>query len=135
MYPKEDVYIPVDLLFKVMHSTADYPMVQLKLEREQEQMLRLFTNDYSTNHMAIPFLPKTSVVTLSKHVRKQTLQIVINGPNQMTFEINHDGQILLHIGRNTIQQDLEQWIQEKTSALIDIIIQQFDPGQNIFKEV
>lgn len=134
MYPKEDVYIPVDLLFKVMHSTADYPMVQLKLEREQEQMLRLFTNDYSTNHMAIPFLPKTNVVTLSKHVRKQTLQIVINGPNQMTFEINHDGQILLHIGRNTIQQDLEQWIQEKTSALIDIIIQQFDPGQNIFRK-
>jgi len=41
LYPKEDVYIPVDLLFKVMNSTREYPMVQMKLEREQEQMMRL----------------------------------------------------------------------------------------------
>ena len=135
LYPKEDVYIPVDLLFKVMNSTREYPMVQMKLEREQEQMMRLFTNnEYSKNHMAIPFLPKSTIFKWSKQMKNQTIQIFMD--EQMIIEMNNEGHIMIHINNNTIQEieDLEKWIKEKTSNLLDVIIRQFDPGENIFRK-
>lgn len=136
LYPKEKVFIPVDLLFKVMNSTKPYPMVQLRLEREQEQMIRLFTNDeYSNNHMAIPYLPKNLIMNLSKQVKKQTIFIYIHGPNQLTLEMNQQGQIIIHIGYNTEHEigALEKWIHDQTRDLMDIIVKQFDPGEHIFR--
>ena len=62
--------LPLDILFKRVHATADIPFIKYNPGYRRENMYRLFSNRISTNGKKIPVLPEALIMKLSRETGK-----------------------------------------------------------------
>ena len=140
LYPKENVSIPIELLFKVMNSTKKNPIIQLNLDKDQDILLRLYTVDYSKNNRLIPYLSKKQINSISEpisgtNLKRNTIHIYFTyNEVNVVIEIKRNGEIICNITNNIYNDlfELEQFIELHTKTIIQNIIKHFDPSKSIF---
>ena len=140
LYPKENISIPIELLFKVMNSTKKHPIIQLNLDKDQDILLRLYTVDYSKNNRLIPYLSKKKINSISEPIsgtnfKRNTIHIYFTyNEVNVVIEIKRNGEIICNITNNIYNDlfELERFIELHTKTIIQNIIKHFDPSKSIF---
>ena len=57
MHPPSKMHIPMDLLFKIVHSNIKIPFIKYNTGRNRENIFRFYTNNYITdNNIKLPYL-------------------------------------------------------------------------------
>ena len=86
VHPVYEIKFPLEILFKLIHSTRDIPLIKYNPGSKKENIYRLFTaNNIATNGKKIPFLytynnnKKTLIIKLSK---------ILAHPKRVSFLIN-----------------------------------------------
>ena len=70
MYPDFKIKIPIDVIFKLVHATNEYPLIKYNPESRQENIYRLFAPQLATDGRKIPYLQKTVIFKLIKSIGK-----------------------------------------------------------------
>jgi len=70
MYPEFKVKIPIDVIFKLIHATHEFPLIKYNPESRQENIYRLFAPDMTVEGRKIPFLQKATIFKLIKSIGK-----------------------------------------------------------------
>jgi hypothetical protein len=70
MYPDFKVKIPVDVIFKLLHASFDYPLIKFNPETRQENIYRLYTDKISVDGRKIPYLNRATIMKLTKQIGK-----------------------------------------------------------------
>ena len=78
--------LPLDILFKNIHSTSEIPFIKMNPGNRRENMYRLYSERISTNGKKIPLLPESKIMSLSRETGKGN-QISIYIPNVDNEEI------------------------------------------------
>ena len=72
--PKNDIYIPIQDLFKIIQTNSMNSMIQLNIDKDQDKILRLYAPEQSLNYSHIPFLTKKKIKQYSdKNTKLQTI--------------------------------------------------------------
>jgi hypothetical protein len=67
---KREMVLPLEILFKIIHATRQYPFIKLNPGMRQESMIRLFTASQTITGRKIPFLSKGTIMKLLKSIGK-----------------------------------------------------------------
>jgi len=70
IYPDFKIKIPVEILFKLLHATYDFPLIKFNPETRQSNMYRLYTDKLSIDGRKIPHLNKSIIFKLIKMIGK-----------------------------------------------------------------
>ena len=65
-----DLKMPLDIIFKILHSTVDVPLIKFNMSARQENVYRLYTDKVSTDGRKIPYLNKATIIKLIKGIGK-----------------------------------------------------------------
>jgi len=71
IYPEFKVKIPIDIIFKLIHATQDFPLIKYNPETRQENIYRLFAPELSTDGRKIPYLEKAAIYKLMRTIGKK----------------------------------------------------------------
>jgi hypothetical protein len=99
--PKFIVKIPLDVIFKIIHSTEANPLIKYNPSSRQENIYRLYTDQIAADGKKIPFLKKAIIFNLIKNIGKtKSVTVFIefkNGPNNQSIycEFNENGYITI----------------------------------------
>jgi hypothetical protein len=102
IYPEFKIKIPVDVVFKLIHATQDFPLIKYNPETRQENMYRLFAPELTVDGRKIPYLNKASIFKLMRLIGKGKsvavyTNIQYNGLNfYMTCEFEDNGVITVY---------------------------------------
>ena len=70
LYPDFKINIPVDVIFKLLNSSQDSPLIKFNPETKQSNMLRLYTEQLTNDGRKIPFLSKTNIFKIIRVIGK-----------------------------------------------------------------
>ena len=99
IHPSSKVKLPLDVLFKIMHSTKDIPFIKYNPGARFEKMYRAYTQDITRIGQQVPFLSKGEIMNYSKTIGKSLqISLVVRGSMKgKTFDvilnINQNGDI------------------------------------------
>jgi hypothetical protein len=102
LHPDFKIRIPVDVIFKLIHATEDYPLIKFNPETRQENMYRLYVDKMSTDGRKVPYLNKATILKLMRNIGKTksvsiyTNIVYENDTYQMSCEFNEDGSIMIY---------------------------------------
>jgi hypothetical protein len=102
LYPEHEFVIPIDVIFKIMHSTKNNPLIKFNPSFKQENIYRLYTNEITSNGKKKPYLPKAKIFNLIRKIGKNksiSVYSVIpyNSVNyEMIFEIDNNAHITIY---------------------------------------
>ncbi len=68
MKPPLYIKIPIETIFKIIHSTQQIPLIKYNPSKTKENIYRIYTNAVSTNGQKIPYLKKTHLFQLIKKI-------------------------------------------------------------------
>jgi hypothetical protein len=99
--PNFIVKIPLDVIFKIIHSTEINPLIKYNPSSRQENIYRLYTDQVAVDGKKIPYLKKATIFNLIKNIGKtKSVTVFIefkNGSNNQTIycEFNENGYITI----------------------------------------
>lgn len=99
IHPSSKVKLPLDVLFKIMHSTKNIPFIKYNPGARFEKMYRVYAEDITRIGQQVPFLSKGEIINYSKTIGKSLqISLVIRGNMKgKTFDvilnINQNGDI------------------------------------------
>ena len=99
IHPSTKVKLPLDVLFKTMHSTKKIPFIKYNPGGRFEKMYRAYTEDITQTGQQIPFLSKVEIMNYSKNIGKSLqISLVARGNMQgkkfdVIISINQNGDI------------------------------------------
>ena len=102
IYPEFKIKIPVDVIFKLIHATKDFPLIKYNPETRQENIYRLFAPELTVDGRKIPYLHKATIFKLMRLIGKNKsvavyTNIQYNGLNfYMTCEFEDNGVITVY---------------------------------------
>ena len=105
------INIPLEIIFKILHSTRENPLIKYNPSSRQENIYRLFTDKIATDGRKIPYLKKATIFKLIKNIGKtKSVSVYIEIPNNSNItllicEFDENGFI-------TILSELENAINE-----------------------
>ena len=70
MHPDFKIKIPIDVIFKLIHATKEFPLIKYNPETRQENIYRLYTEQLTLDGRKIPFLNKAVIFKLMKNIGK-----------------------------------------------------------------
>ena len=70
MHPDFQIKIPIDVIFKLIHATKEFPLIKFNPETRQENIYRLYTEQLTSDGRKIPFLNKAIIFKLIKNIGK-----------------------------------------------------------------
>jgi hypothetical protein len=70
MHPDFQIKIPIDVIFKLIHATKEFPLIKFNPETRQENIYRLYTEQMTVDGRKIPFLNKAVIFKLIKNIGK-----------------------------------------------------------------
>ena len=70
MHPDFQIKIPIDVIFKLIHATKEFPLIKFNPETRQENIYRLYTEQLTADGRKIPFLNKAIIFKLIKNIGK-----------------------------------------------------------------
>ena len=114
MHPKYSVKLPLEILFKLIHSDENMPLIKYNPGRERENIYRLFTNNViATNGKNIPYLytengnKKGKIIKISRVLAKRKrVGFYIEFPFEnnlyvITCEFESNGNINISVNHNS----------------------------------
>lgn len=131
LLPVQELSLPLEILFKNIHSTQTIPFIKFNPGFKRENMYRLYSENLSKYGEKVPYLEKNVVLRLAKQMgRKKTLSFFLEGKTisyegiydlELYLELNTQGQI--HIQGNAKKpmniESLDEQISNKTNFLIE----------------
>jgi len=102
MHPDFQIKIPIDVIFKLIHATKEFPLIKFNPETRQENIYRLYTEQITADGRKIPFLNKAIIFKLIKNIGKGKsvaayTNIIFKGtPYYMVCEFADNGSITVH---------------------------------------
>lgn len=104
LYPEIKIQLPLDNIFKQLHSTQERPFIKYKPGFKKEELYRLYSSGYANNGTKVPYLSKNLISNFNKHPHnsiKYILIVVEKKINDKTFHlfynISQNGNINIHI--------------------------------------
>ena len=70
IYPAFKIKIPIDVIFKLIHATHDFPLIKYNPETRQENIYRLFAPEITVEGKKIPYLQKATIFKLMRLIGK-----------------------------------------------------------------
>jgi hypothetical protein len=64
--------IPLEVIFKSLHATQQYPLIKCNMDNKQENIYRIYSNGVSTDGRKIPYLTLPAVNAISREIAKKT---------------------------------------------------------------
>ena len=71
------INIPIDILFKTIHTSDEKPLIKLTRGRRDEKMYRLYANKIARNGKRIPYLKKNDIRRLMKETQAERRVMVL----------------------------------------------------------
>ena len=99
IHPSSKVKLPLDVLFKTMHSTKNIPFIKYNPGARFEKMYRVYTEDITQTGQQVPFLSKGEIMNYSKNIGKSLqIALIVRGNIQgkdfdVIISINQNGDI------------------------------------------
>jgi hypothetical protein len=75
--PDYPINVPVDLLFKILHTSDEKPLFKLTRNSRDEKMYRLYANKISKNGKRIPYLKSTKINKIIREVQAEKRLMVL----------------------------------------------------------
>tara|TARA_B100000795_G_scaffold199322_1_gene153171 strand:- start:15960 stop:21974 length:6015 start_codon:yes stop_codon:yes gene_type:complete len=142
MHPKYNIKMPLEILFKLIRSDKQIPMVKYNPGRDRENIYRLFTNDeIATNGKSIPYLytenknKRGKIIRLSKTLAKKkrvafyieysldgnvyiiTCDFETNG--NINIKIEHNASLKLDVIEDIIKKAINEPILDKIKSYLE----------------
>ena len=70
IHPDFDIPLPLDIIFKQIHSTKKIPLIKYNPGLRRENIFRFYTEEISKNGKKIPFLKKSHIFNISRQTGK-----------------------------------------------------------------
>jgi hypothetical protein len=138
IYPEFKIKIPIEVIFKLVHATHDFPLIKYNPETRQENIYRLFAPELTVDGRKIPYLQKAVIFKLMRTIGKNRCvsvytNIQYKGMNfYMTCEFEENGNIsvypltdfdspILLSGGENLFQDIDEIIKLTVNPLIEQI--------------
>ena len=64
IYPEFKIKIPIDVIFKLIHATKEFPLIKYNSETRQENIYRLFAPEITVEGRKIPYLQKSTILNI-----------------------------------------------------------------------
>ena len=113
LYTKQPFVFPIDIFFKLLQSSADYPYIKLNQGRKQENIFRLYAPYISLNGNKAPYFDKTKLNRFKNIIKKiEVISYVIEFDKyQIILEIDTNGYIYYTITdlKMATIEDIELW--------------------------
>jgi len=87
IYPEFKIKIPIEVIFKLIHATEEFPLIKYNPENRQENIYRLFAPEITVDGRKIPFLSKPTIFKLMKSIGKNKSVAVYTNISYKGFEI------------------------------------------------
>uniref|UniRef100_A0A6C0ISK9 Uncharacterized protein n=1 Tax=viral metagenome TaxID=1070528 RepID=A0A6C0ISK9_9ZZZZ len=68
IYPEYKIKIPVEVIFKLVHATQEFPLIKYNPEYKQENLYRLYCDKKTADGRKIPYLNKATIFRLIKSI-------------------------------------------------------------------
>ena len=125
--PSHTFKLSLDILFKILHASASYPLVKYNPSIRQENIYRLYTNKISTDGLKIPYLKKATILRLMKDIGNVPKTVAIynellyNNVNYTSVcEITEQGQMIATLEQTS--QEPHLLTPDEADAILALII-------------
>ena len=136
IYPKEQIILPIETLFKIIETSKNNPFIQLNQYNKNNNILRLYSEEKTINFFNKPYLERRELNKISELNNKyDTITFYIKKDTMILYlDINAHGEIYIKIENNIYKtlNELELWISENIKYILNKIIQYYDPSKKIF---
>jgi hypothetical protein len=90
IYPEFKIKIPIDVIFKLIHATQEFPLIKYNSETRQENIYRLFAPELTVDGRKIPYLQKSIISKLTRAIGKnKSVSVYTNIQyGKMTFNMS-----------------------------------------------
>jgi len=95
--PKFNIFIPLEIIFKLIHATEQNPLIKYNPATRQENVFRLYTDAVAMDGRKIPYLKKATIFKLVRSIGKtKSVTIYIENNkydmnNQLFCEFHENG--------------------------------------------
>ena len=81
------INFPLDVIFKILHASQQYPLIKCNIDNKQENIYRLYSNNVSTDGRKIPYLNLAAVNAVSRNlVKKTSVAVYVEYNNALNVE-------------------------------------------------
>ena len=140
IYPEFKIKIPIDVIFKLIHATQEFPLIKYNAETRQENIYRLFAPELTVDGRKIPYLQKSVILKVMRSIGKHKsasiyTNIQYNGQNfHMACEFEDNGIITIYPLTDfdkpillTNTQNMFEHIDEIIKITVNPLIEQIKP--------
>jgi hypothetical protein len=138
IYPDFKIKIPIEVIFKLIHASQEFPLIKYNPETRQENIYRLFAPELTVDGRNIPYLHKATIFKLMRIIGKSRSVSVYTNiqykgmTTYMACEfadtgiitvyplVDYESPILLNEGEN-IFQEMDEIIKLTVNPLIEQI--------------
>jgi hypothetical protein len=135
MYTLQPFQFPLDIFFKLFHSTHRYPYIKMNGIKTNENMYRLYCNQMSENGYKIPFLKKRTILKYAHEINKNSISYLFYD-KEVPILLNIDKRGHLYVRMDQIPflsiETLEEMIKHALQKFTTKLIEFFDPSHKIF---
>lgn len=126
MHPNTSTILPLEVIFKNIHTSKDVPFIKYNPGSRQENIYRLYCNRLSKNGKKIPLLKKQQVLNYSKLGSAREIILLVKAvcnddPTDVYIAINYNGNIRIQASfiHRVSPDSLNQFIKTTVNQLID----------------
>jgi hypothetical protein len=126
MHPKTSTILPLEVIFKNIHTTKTVPFIKYNPGSRQENIYRLYCNKLSKNGKKIPLLKKQQIINYSKLGNAREIFLLVKAvcnddPTDLYIAINYNGNIRIQTTfvHHVSTDALNQFIKDTVNQLID----------------
>ena len=128
IHPKSIIHFPLDIIFKLIHTAADLPLIKWNPGSRRENIYRLYAPRVAKDGRKIPLLKKTKIIKFRKIMGRRksvAMAIEIEDNNFLICEFFHNGNVVVLFTLPTIKTnaEVETLLQQKLNPLFKIIEQ------------
>ena len=123
LHPQSAFVLPLDIVFKLLHSTEKRPLIKYNPGRRQEKIYRLYASGVATDGRKIPLLPKSTVLRLARVLAKEKQVAVFiakdNWPIVISFFADARVDIAFSAPAPIPEQELAQILKDTCNPVIE----------------
>jgi len=138
LYTKEPFKFPIDIFFKLIQSTKEYPYIKLNPGKKQENIYRLYAPFVSLNGNKAPYYDKTRILRLKNIIKKNEVisYLIEYETYKIIIDIDVNGYIYYAINDLKLLtiEEVNKITFDTINPLIEKLIHYFDPSEKIFNK-
>jgi hypothetical protein len=126
IHPDYDIPLPLDVIFKQVHSTKEMPFIKYNPGLRRENIYRLYSETFAKNGKKIPYLKKNQILNISRQtgkMREISFYIQQNTKKQVVelfidFQYNGNIRVRSTLSKSISSNDLETIIYNTLNPII-----------------